>query len=356
MQKTILVVGGAGYVGSHMVKRLRQHGYLPVVLDNLSQGRREAVGDTPLIVADLHDQAALDVLFQAYPVQAVMHFASYIQVGESVQQPARYYENNVANTLGLLEAMVRHGVDQFIFSSTAAIFGDPQYVPIDERHPALPINPYGKSKLMVEEMLEDFERAYKLRSICLRYFNAAGADPDNELGECHEPETHLIPLVLQAASGRRAAITIYGEDYPTPDGTCLRDYIHVQDLCDAHLLALQALAAGGRSARYNLGNGNGYSIREVIAAAERVTGRRIPVASGPRRDGDPARLVADATRARQELGWQPQFSELDAIIGHAWAWEQRLHPAPPPLRAVPAPEANAQERRQQDRRAAHRAA
>ena len=354
MQTHILVVGGAGYIGSHMVKRLRQHDYQPVVLDNLSQGRREAVGDAPLIVADLHDQGALDVLFQAYPIKAVMHFASFIQVGESVQQPARYYENNVSNTLGLLEAMVRHGVDQFIFSSTAAIFGDPQYVPIDERHPALPINPYGQSKLMVEQMLGDFERAYKLRSICLRYFNAAGADPDNELGECHQPETHLIPLVLQAASGRRAAITVYGEDYPTADGTCVRDYIHVQDLCDAHLLALRALADGRPSARYNLGNGNGYSIREVIAAAERVTARRIPVASGARRDGDPARLVADATRARHELGWQPQFSDLDSIIAHAWAWEQRLHPPLSPLHAVPSPDTT--ERRQQDRRAAHRVA
>lgn len=350
MQTHILVVGGAGYVGSHMVKRLRQAGYQPVVLDNLSQGRREAVGEAPLIVADLHDQGALDVLFQAYPVRAVMHFASFIQVGESVQHPARYYENNVSNTLALLEMMVRHGVGQFIFSSTAAIFGDPRYVPIDERHPAAPINPYGQSKLMVEQMLDDFGRAYDLRSICLRYFNAAGADPDNELGECHEPETHLIPLVLQAASGRRAQITIYGEDYATPDGTCLRDYIHVQDLCDAHLLALQALAGGAPSARYNLGNGNGYSIRDVIAAAERVTGRRIPVASGPRRDGDPARLVADATRARSELGWQPRYADLDAIIAHAWAWEQKLHPAPPPLRAVPAP--TDQERRRKDRRAA----
>lgn len=353
MQPHILVVGGAGYIGSHMVKLLRRGGYQPVVLDNLSQGRRAAVGEAPLIVADLDDRGALDVLFQAYPIQAVMHFASFIQVGESVQQPARYYENNVSNTLTLLEAMVRHGVGQFIFSSTAALFGNPQYSPIDERHPTLPINPYGQSKLMVEQMLSDFGRAYGLRSICLRYFNAAGADPDNELGECHEPETHLIPLVLQAASGRRAAITVYGDDYPTADGTCIRDYIHVQDLCEAHLLALRALAAGAPSARYNLGNGNGYSIREVIAAAERVTGRRIPVVHGPRRDGDPPQLVADATRARADLGWQPRYSALDTIIAHAWAWEQRLHPAPAPLRAVPAPDA---ERRQQDRRAAHRAA
>jgi UDP-glucose 4-epimerase len=209
----------------------------------------------------------------------------------------------------------------------------------------VPITPYGKSKLMVEQMLDDFQRAHGLHSICLRYFNAAGADPDNELGECHEPETHLIPLVLQAASGRRAAITIHGDDYPTPDGTCLRDYIHVQDLCDAHLLALQALAGGGASARYNLGNGNGHSIREVIAAAERVTGRRIACVSGPRRDGDPARLVADAALARRHLGWQPQYGDLDTIIAHAWAWERQHHRAAALLRAVAVPERRRRERR-----------
>ncbi|MRX10100.1 UDP-glucose 4-epimerase GalE [Pseudoduganella sp. FT25W] len=323
MQAHILVVGGAGYVGSHMVKRLRHARYQPVVLDNLSQGRRAAVAGVPLVVADLHDETALDVLFQAFPIQAVMHFASFIQVGESVRDPSRYYENNVGNTLGLLKQMARHKVRHFIFSSTAAIFGNPEYVPIDEQHPRAPINPYGKSKLMVEEMLDDFAQAYRLHSCCLRYFNAAGADPEAELGECHEPETHLIPLVLQAAGGRRPSVTIYGDDYATPDGTCIRDYIHVQDLCDAHLLALRKLEAEGGSLRYNLGNGNGYSIREVIAAAERVTGRQIAQLKGPRRDGDPPRLVADAARARNELGWRPRFADLDTIIRHAWAWEQR---------------------------------
>jgi UDP-glucose 4-epimerase len=254
-----------------------------------------------------------------------MHFASYIQVGESMLQPGTYYQNNVSNTVALLQAMVRHKVPRFIFSSTAAIFGDPEYVPIDERHPKAPINPYGRSKLMVEQVLDDFERAFGLRACCFRYFNAAGADPDGELGECHEPETHLIPLVLQAASGRRPSITVYGRDYDTPDGTCIRDYIHVQDLCDAHLLALEALLDGAGSARYNLGNGAGYSIDEVIAAARRVTGAPIVVGDGPRRAGDPARLVADATLARQELGWKPHYPDLDTIIAHAWTWERNYH-------------------------------
>jgi len=319
----ILVVGGAGYIGSHMVKRLRRAGYQPVVLDNLSQGRRDAVGASPLIVGELGDNSVLDVIFQAWPIAAVMHFASYIQVGESVAQPATYYENNVSNTVALLRAMVRHNVPRFIFSSTAAVFGDPEYVPIDEAHPKAPINPYGHSKLMVEQILGDFDAAYGLRSCCLRYFNAAGADPEGELGECHEPETHLIPLVLQAASGRRAAITVYGRDYDTPDGTCVRDYIHVQDLCDAHLLALEGLLAGGGSSRFNLGNGAGYSINQVIEAARRVTGREIAVLDGPRRAGDPARLVADPALARSVLGWSPQFGDLDAIIADAWAWELR---------------------------------
>jgi UDP-glucose 4-epimerase len=321
----VLVVGGAGYIGSHMVKRLRRAGYSPVVLDNLSQGRRDAVSGAPLIVGELGDPAVLDVIFQAWPIAAVMHFASYIQVGESMAQPGTYYENNVSNTVALLQAMVRHKVPRFIFSSTAAIFGDPQYVPIDEQHPKAPINPYGRSKLMVEQILDDFERAFSLRTCCFRYFNAAGADPDGELGECHEPETHLIPLVLQAASGRRSSLTVYGRDYDTPNGTCIRDYIHVQDLCDAHLLALESLLDGGASARYNLGNGAGYSIDEVIAAARRVTGAPIPVSDGPRRAGDPARLVADATLARRELGWKPNYPDLDTIIAHAWAWERNYH-------------------------------
>lgn len=323
MKGDILVVGGAGYIGSQMVKRLAQAGYRAVVLDDLSGGRREAAGSARLIVADLGDRGALDALMQSFDFSAVMHFASFIQVGESVVQPAKYYHNNVGNTVQLLDAMVRHGIECFIFSSTAAIFGEPEYVPIDEKHPKAPINPYGLSKLMVEQMLGDFGRAYGLRSSCLRYFNAAGADPDGEMGECHEPETHLIPLVLQAASGRRHAITIYGANYDTPDGTCIRDYIHVSDLCDAHLLALEALLDGGPSTHYNLGNGAGYSIMEVIEAVERVTGSTVRRENGPRRPGDPPVLVADSTLAKSELHWKPRFADLDSIIAHAWAWERK---------------------------------
>lgn len=323
MKGDILVVGGAGYIGAHMVKQLARAGYRPVVLDNLSGGVREAVGKARLVVADLGNPGAIDALMQAYDFAAVMHFASFIQVGESVADPAKYYDNNVGNTVRLLEAMVRYGVNRFIFSSTAAIFGEPEYVPIDEKHPTVPINPYGRSKWMVEQILADFDTAYGLRSSCLRYFNAAGADPDGDIGECHAPETHLIPLVLQAASGRRPAITIYGENYETPDGTCVRDYIHVSDLCDAHLLALEALFEGGPSTHYNLGNGAGYSIMEVVAAVERVTGKTIQRESGPRRPGDPPVLVADASLAKQALNWRPQFSAIDTIIDHAWRWERR---------------------------------
>jgi UDP-glucose 4-epimerase len=319
----VLVVGGAGYIGSHMVRRLQRAGYVPIVLDNLSQGQRDAVGTAQLIVGELGDSSVADVIFQAWPIAAVMHFASFIQVGESLEKPAAYYANNVSNTVTLLQAMVRHGVGCFIFSSTAAIFGNPVYVPIDEQHPRLPINPYGRSKLMVEQVLQDFESAYGLRSCCLRYFNAAGADPEGGLGECHEPETHLIPLVLQAASGRRPAVTVFGRDYDTPDRTCIRDYIHVNDLADAHLLALEALLSGADSMRFNLGNGAGYSINEVIETARRVTGRAIAVRDGPRRPGDPARLVADASAARATLGWTPKLAGLDTIIGHAWTWEQQ---------------------------------
>ena len=260
---------------------------------------------------------------------AVMHFASCIQVGKSVVDPAKYYRNNVAATQVLLDGMRAHGVSRFLFSSTAAIFGDPRYVPIDEAHPKAPINPYGRSKWFVEQMLEDYDRAYGLRSVCLRYFNAAGADPEGELGECHEPETHLVPLVLQVASGRRPHITVYGEDYATPDGTCIRDYIHVDDLAEAHLLALRQLLEGGASARFNLGNGSGYSVREVIEAVRRVTGHPVPVVAGARREGDPPVLVADARAARLALGWQPRHADLDTIVAHAWAWERRRAAALP---------------------------
>lgn len=318
---TILVVGGAGYIGSHMVKMLRSQGLHPVVADNLSSGHRQAVGSIDLHVGDIGNADFVDrVLSDARP-DAVMHFASHIQVGESVSDPEKYYRNNVTATQVLLAGMRRHGVERLIFSSTAAVFGNPAYVPIDEQHPGQAINPYGRSKWMVEQMLEDFDTAYGLKSIALRYFNAAGADPEGELGECHEPETHLIPLILQVASGRRSHITVYGEDYDTPDGTCIRDYIHVEDLCSAHLLALRQLLEGGNSARFNLGNGHGFSVRDVIEAARRVTGHAIPVRIGARRTGDPPRLVADATRAKSVLGWAPRYAELETIVAHAWMWE-----------------------------------
>lgn len=323
MPDTILVVGGAGYIGSHMVKRLRRAGFHAVVADDLSSGHREAVLGAPLHVGDIGDAGFVDALLGEVQPAAVMHFASCIQVGESVADPAKYYRNNVTATQVLLDGMRAHGVSRFIFSSTAAIFGDPQVVPIDEAHPKAPINPYGRSKWFVEQMLEDFDRAYGLKSVCLRYFNAAGADAEGELGECHEPETHLIPLILQVASGRRPHITVYGEDYATADGTCIRDYIHVEDLADAHLLALRRLLAGGDSARYNLGNGNGYSVREVVEAVRRVTGHPIPVVAGARREGDPPVLVADARAAREALGWQPAHADLDTIVAHAWAWERQ---------------------------------
>lgn len=319
----ILVVGGAGYIGSHMVKRLTHAGYTPVVADDLSNGRREAVRDARLHVGDIGDVAFVDTMLREVRPAAVMHFASFIQVGESMVDPGKYYRNNVAAAQVLLDAMRVHDVMRFIFSSTAAIFGDPVYVPIDEAHQKQPINPYGRSKWMVEQMLEDYDSAYGLKSVCLRYFNAAGADAEGELGECHEPETHLIPLLLQVASGRRPHITVYGDDYATADGTCVRDYVHVEDLCSAHLLALEQLLGGGESGRYNLGNGNGFSVREVIEAVRRVTGRDIPVVQGERRAGDPPTLVADANRARTLLQWSPRYSDLDTIVAHAWAWEQK---------------------------------
>jgi len=320
----VLIVGGAGYIGSHMVQMLLDRGDDPVVVDNLSTGYRDAVRGGTFIEADLADESALEAVFSTHRVDGVMHFASFIQVGESVREPAKYYRNNFANTLNLLEAMRRHKVGNFIFSSTAAIFGEPEYVPIDERHPRRPINPYGFSKLAVEQALSDFDRAYGLRYTCLRYFNAAGADPEGRLGERHEPETHLIPLVLQVASGRRPHIDVFGQDYDTPDGTCVRDYIHIVDLCAAHLLALDRLRQGAPSAAYNLGNGSGFSVQEVIEAAERVVGTRIARIGAARRAGDPARLVADSSLARTQLQWRPRFDDLETIVRHAWAWERRV--------------------------------
>jgi UDP-glucose 4-epimerase len=322
MSARVLVVGGAGYIGSHMVKRLGEEGVHVTTLDNLVSGHRDAVLCGDFVEGDMADRALLDALLASQSFDAVMHFASHIEVGESVRLPSKYYRNNVANTLTLLEAMQAAGIDKFIFSSTAAIFGTPVYTPIDERHPRAPINPYGRTKLMVEEILHDYEHAYGLRAVSLRYFNAAGADPSGRLGERHDPESHLIPLSLQAASGRRAAISMFGTDYDTPDGTCIRDYVHIADLCEAHWLALQALLAGSPGAAYNLGNGEGFSVREVIDTVRRVTGRPLVVKEEARRAGDPPRLVADASAARTRLGWKPRYPALETIVEHAWNFER----------------------------------
>lgn len=320
----VLVVGGAGYIGSHMVKMLLRAGHHVVTLDDLSSGHRDAVLGGEFIKGSLASRNLLQSVFSDHAFDGVMHFASFLAVGESVNDPGKYYRNNVANTLNLLDAMVDHGIKEFIFSSSAAIFGEPDYVPVDEAHPRKPINPYGTSKRMVEEVLRDYDRAHGIKSICLRYFNAAGADPEGELGERHDPETHLIPVVLQAASGRRRDVTVFGTDYDTPDGTTVRDYVHVADLCQAHLLALNKLVSGGGSDAYNLGNGNGFSVQEVIDTARKVTGRSIGTSDGARRNGDPARLVADSLRARELLGWRPEFPNLETIIAHAWEWEKRV--------------------------------
>lgn len=320
----ILVVGGAGYIGSHMVKMLLAAGRNVVTVDDFSTGHRHAVTGGEIIEGSIGDPALLRDVFNAHAFDGVMHFASHIAVGESMSAPAKYYRNNVANTLALATAMVESGVRALVFSSSAAVYGNPRYVPIDENHPKQPVNPYGRSKWMVEQMLEDFDGAYALKSIRLRYFNAAGADPEGELGEHHDPETHLIPLALRVASGRRDALRLFGRDYDTPDGTCVRDYIHVNDLCQAHLLALNRLCDGGGSAAYNLGNGVGFSVREVIDAVKRVTGKPLRVQDSPRRPGDPAVLLADSRRARTELAWAPRLGELETMIEHAWRWEQKL--------------------------------
>jgi UDP-glucose 4-epimerase len=319
----VLVVGGAGFIGSHMVKLLGQHNCSITVLDDLSYGHRDAVLFGEFIEGSIADRELLNEIFQRQKFDAVMHFASFIQVGESVFNPGIYYENNVSNSLNLLNAMINGGVNNFIFSSTAAVYGDPKQPQIDEFHPLKPLNPYGWSKLMVEQIVRDFEVAHGLKFSCLRYFNAAGADIDGQLGERHFPETHLIPLVLQVASNRRPNISIFGNDYDTPDGTCIRDYVHVADICEAHWLALQALIKGNKSQSYNLGNGDGFSVKDVISAAKYVTGQQIPIKEEPRRKGDPARLVANSELARNELGWRPKYPDLNAIIESAWQWEKQ---------------------------------
>lgn len=317
---SVLVVGGAGYIGSHMVRLLQDRKLNPVALDDLSSGFADAVSGAELLTGDAGDSQFLDRVFKERRIDAVMHFASFIQVGESVVQPAKYYENNVGKTLTLLGAMARHGVRNFIFSSTAAIFGNPLMDLVDETHPQAPINPYGRTKWLVENLLPDYESAYGIRHVCLRYFNAAGAQPDGSLGERHDPETHLIPLSINAALGHGPALKVFGVDYQTQDGTCVRDYIHVCDLAVAHLLALQHLRSSGDSLKLNLGNGSGYSVRQVLETVGRIVGRPVPHTIVERRAGDPPVLVADARQARKVLGWDPAFSRLKDIVAHAAAW------------------------------------
>ncbi|QEI40476.1 UDP-glucose 4-epimerase [Dolichospermum sp. UHCC 0315A] len=325
---SILVTGGAGYIGSHTVLALKQAGYEVVILDNLVYGHRDLVEQVlrvELIEGDTSDRLLLDNLFQSRNFAAVMHFSAYAYVGESVTDPAKYYRNNVLGTLTLLESMLAASIKNFVFSSTCATYGVPNFIPITEDHPQNPINPYGATKLMVERILTDFDVAYNFKSVRFRYFNAAGANPQGLLGEDHDPETHLIPLVLQTALGKRESISIFGTDYPTPDGTCIRDYIHVNDLADAHVLGLEYLLNGGESEVFNLGNGNGFSVREVIAAAEDVTGMVISVQECDRRIGDPPALIGTSEKARKILNWQPQYPGIKDIVSHAWQWHKTRH-------------------------------
>lgn len=316
----ILVFGGAGYIGSHTVKHLLDNGYSCVVADNLIYGHREAVDPRAEFVhADLADKYSLQQLFNTHKIEAVIHFAAFTYVGESVTDPQKYYINNVVGTTNLLNVMLQHGVKKIVFSSTCATYGEPQYIPMDEKHPQSPINPYGRTKLMIEQIFADYERAYGLKHIALRYFNAAGCAQDGSIGESHNPETHLIPLVLKAIKGERANIKIFGTDYDTPDGTCLRDYIHVEDLALAHRLALEKL--DNYSGCINLGTGIPTSVKEIISAAENVSGLKCPVEIAPRRAGDPAKLYADNRKAKEILGWQPRYTQIEDIISTAWNWE-----------------------------------
>ncbi len=327
-KEAVLVTGGAGYIGSHTALSLQEQGYDVIVFDNLVYGHRDLVEKAlgiELVVGELNDYALLCDIFQSRKISAVIHFAAYAYVGESYEDPGKYYRNNVVGTLTLLEAMRDSGVDKIVFSSTCATYGIPEKMPIAESQIQRPINPYGATKLAVERMLKDFGPAHGLKSVAFRYFNAAGADPQGRLGEDHSPETHLIPLVLLTALGQRQSISIFGTDYPTQDGTCIRDYIHVTDLAAAHVLGLKFLLDGNDSDVFNLGNGNGFSVREVIETAKRVTKREIPVVESDRRPGDPPILVGSSDKAKAMLGWQPQYSDLTQIIEHAWQWHQKRH-------------------------------
>lgn len=320
---TILVAGGAGYIGSHTVKELHREGFDVLVFDNFSSGKPELVGTRPCVRGDLLDREALRQVFRTKQIGAVLHFASLIQVGESYADPRKYYAHNLTTSLNLFDAMLEAGVKTLIFSSTAAVYGDPLETPIPETHPTNPVNPYGRTKLMVEEILRDYDRAYGLRSISLRYFNAAGADLDGETGECHDPETHLVPNILLSLLGKRPRLGIFGNDFATPDGTAVRDYIHVADLAAAHVLALRALLAGRPSDVINLGTESGHSVLEVIRAVEKVIGRAVPYDVGPRREGDVAVLLASRGKAEKSLGWIPRLSSLETIIGTAWNWHRQ---------------------------------
>ena len=330
MKKNILVVGGAGYIGSHMVKDLLRAGYEVVTMDNLSTGHRELLPGGIFFKGNLGDGKLLDRIFSEYQISAVMHFAAYSLVGDSMRNPLAYYRNNIAGTIELIAAMIRHSVKYFIFSSSAAVYGEPVEIPIREDHPCNPTNPYGATKVAVEQLLNDCDYAYGLKSVSLRYFNAAGADESCEIGELHEPETHLIPLVLKAASGEQKNIKIFGTDYPTHNGTCIRDYVHVSDLAQAHLLALEALFSGEGSSVYNLGNSKGYSVREVIELAGKITGKTIRTVGVERRPGDPAELVAASDKIRQNLGWKPEYEDLETIITTAWNWHTAEKPCAKP--------------------------
>lgn len=319
----ILICGGAGYIGSHVNKMLAGRGYETVVFDNLVYGHKDAVKWGRFVEGDLIDKAAITRVFKEYPIDAVMHFAAYAYVGESVAEPAKYYRNNVVCSLNLLNAMTEAGCGRIIFSSSCTTYGEPSVMPITEDMPQDPVNPYGNTKYMVERIFRDYATAYGLKYVSLRYFNAAGADPEGEIGERHEPETHLIPLVLEAASGKRPDIKVYGSDYPTPDGTCIRDYIHVWDLSAAHVLALEHLNNGGASEFINLGNSKGASVLEVIETAKRVTGRDFTVTHAPQRPGDPPVLIGGNEKARRVLNWQPRYEDLDTIVKHAWAFAQK---------------------------------
>jgi UDP-glucose 4-epimerase len=317
-----VVTGGAGYIGSHTVLQLIDQGYDVVVVDSLERGHRDAVDPAILRTVDLHDTAGLVKVFSERPCDAVIHFAAYIAVGESMKKPEIYFDNNVAGSLSLFTAMVQTGVKYAVFSSTAAVYGMPQSSPIQEDFPYAPINPYGESKVMTEKILGWFDQLHGLRSVCLRYFNASGADPKGRAGERHDPETHLIPLLFQAIQTGEP-VTVFGEDYPTPDGTCIRDYIHVTDLAQAHILSVDALIAGAPSNKFNVGTGSGFSVREVLQAVERVTGKKVPYKVGPRREGDPPALVADSTKLKNTLGWSPKYAELETIVQHAWDFAKR---------------------------------